>query len=490
VDDARRVRRLRVALFVYLFGVAAYFMPGATWSPVSRFALTRAVVERWELQITRHADATGDRARVGDRYFTDKAPVPSFLAVPAYGVFYAAARLQKRFPAYRATGTEQRPAERVIVSPAFRNGLYVCSVSTAALAGALLGLAVHTLARRRVDERSATLAAVATVIATPVLPYAASFFGHTIAAALLLGAFVLLDPLAPARARPRQVMTAGALLGLSVGTEYMVALPAMLLALWASGTAARGRRGQTLGWLAVGALPIAVGLGVYHTVCFGAPWRTGYSFVVHPAFAPGHATGFLGITTPRPEVVAELLVGPARGLWYVSPLCFVALIGGLVGWRERRDPALPVAALLFGVLLLINASYYQWDGGWATGPRHLVPSLGLLGLGIAYAFAHGRLHLFAAVAGGLSATVLLLTTAVALEAPPDKNAITEYLVPMIREGKIARVSGASNLGLLFGLGRRASLVPLLFWVVAGAAALVALASPRTRDGAGSGRPVE
>src|SRR5690606_29136876 len=107
----------------------------------------------------------------------------------------------------------------------------------------------------------------------------------------------------------------------------------------------------------------------------------GYSYVVHPAFASGHAQGFLGITYPRPEVIYELLIGSSRGLWFVSPLCLVAVIGLWSRWKQARDRAVGVALLVFCSLLWINGSYYQWDGGWATGPRHLVPAIGFLSLG-------------------------------------------------------------------------------------------------------------
>ena len=58
-----------------------------------------------------------------------------------------------------------------------------------------------------------------------------------------------------------------------------------------------------------------------------------------------------------------------------------------------------------------------------------------------------------------SVTIILLGTAVGLEVPPHLDVIFDYIVPTIREGRIARAPGASNLGLLAGLGPRASLVP-------------------------------
>jgi hypothetical protein len=461
-------------------------MPGASWSPVSRYALTRAIVETGSFEITPYAAGTGDRARVDGRFYSDKAPVPSLLALPGYALFHSVAKMRGRLPAFRAEGTEERPARHVVVSPAFANGLYVCSLSTAGLSGALLGVVLLYVLRRRVDEWSACLGAAATVIATPLLPYAASFFGHAVGAAAVLGAAALLDPLGGPPTR-RRVLLAGALLGLAMGTEYVLGVVFIVTALWLAIVAPARDRARSLGLLVAGAVPPLLVVAGYHTACFGAPWRTGYGFIVHPAFAAGQSSGFFGIGAPRLDVAAKLLFGSARGLFYLSPLCLLAVIAGILAWRRSRDPLLVLVAATFLALLIANAGYFQWDGGWATGPRHLVPALGLLGVCVGQAFAQMRLRTLAAVAGGVSATVLLLTTAVGLEAPPDQDAITGYLLPSVRQGLVARISGASNLGLVAGLSRGVSVVPLFVWVVLGLGVLRALSDDAAESATGGAR---
>jgi len=72
---------------------------------------------------------------------------------------------------------------------------------------------------------------------------------------------------------------------------------------------------------------------------------------------------------------------------------------------------------------------------------------------------------------------MVLTTAVGLEAPPDRDAIFGYLLPNLSEGRIARLSGASNLGMALGLPRRASVIPLLLFCAFGALFLLERAAP-------------
>jgi hypothetical protein len=345
--------KLGIWAAVYVFTVCAYFLPGASWSPASRYALTRAIVERQSFEITHYAESTGDRARVGDRFFTEKAPLPSLLAVPAYALFYAVSKVRGHFPAFRAEGTEQRPAQRVSVSPAYRNGLYACSLSTSGFAAATLVWALFRLLRRRVGETAALMGAVSTALATPLFPYATSFFGHTIAAAFLLGAYACTARSVEGGAeRPT---LAGLLLVGAVGSEYLAAIPAAIIAGFFLAGSEPGARARRARGLVVGAAAPALVLAAYHSVCFGAPWRTGYSFVEHPAFA-GQSSGFFGITWPRLEAIYGLSFGTSRGLFYLAPVSAAAIWAGVRAWRVERDRALPIAALALFGLFLVNAS--------------------------------------------------------------------------------------------------------------------------------------
>jgi hypothetical protein len=464
---------------VVVFLVVAYFVPGASWSPVSRYCLTRAIVERQTFDITPCAPATGDRASVGDRFYTDKAPLPSFFAVPAYASFYAIAKLRHRTPAFQASGTPENPAQRVIVSPAFRTGLYVSSLFSSGLAATGLAWALYDVLSRRVSREAATLGTLATLLGTPLFPYATSLFGHTIAAGLLFGAFAVADPRRMRETGPHDVW-AGALLATSIGAEYVVAVPALLVAGSVLLYREREERWAAVKRLLVGALgPLAV-IAIYQTACFGSPLRTGYAFVTHPAFASGQAEGFYGITFVKPEALFGILFGSARGLFYVSPIALVGIVAGVRAIRNDKDPALIVGGLVFASLVLINASYYLWDGGRALGPRHIVPALGFVGVGIGYAFE--RFRTMAALLAGISVTIVVLATAVSLEVPEGRDVIFGHVIPGIRRGAVAVVSGATNIGLLAGLGKRASLVPVFALILGGGFWLLRVVGPARERG--------
>lgn len=462
--------RLRLGYAAWLFGVFCYFLPAATWSPVSRFDLTRAIVEQHTVSIDAFADNTGDRSFRDGHWYSDKAPLPALLAVPAYQAYHLMDLARGKAPEYQAVGTPERPAARLTINRSFQRGLYVCSLSTVAISGVALGLILFELLRRRMSNEGALWGSAGTLLATCIFPYSTGFYGHVMAGAFLAGAALLLDPLHPGSARPPawgRSVGAGACLAAAVGCEYLAAVPALALALT---LLAQQRRSDWLRWLAgllLGALGPGLLIGAYHQVCFGAPWRTGYSFIVNARFAAGHATGLLGIRWPQPLPIVGLLVGRFRGLFYVAPVTLLLFIG-LVARALKRDGAALAGALAFVTLLLVNSSYYMWWGGAAAGPRHLVPALGLLALGLPWLWERrwARWALYAL--GALSAVNMLVIAGVGLEAPERGDVLVDFAYARFLDGRLSMIAGASNLGVELGLVRGGTLGPLLVWLLGGA----------------------
>jgi hypothetical protein len=116
------------------------------------------------------------------------------------------------------------------------------------------------------------------------------------------------------------------------------------------------------------------------------------------------------------------------------------------------------------VVFVLNASYYMWWGGASAGPRHLVPVLPVLAVGVAQAFRSKRtgLVVLSAACAVLSIANVLAITAVGLEAPRS-DILREFAWPRVFQGKVAAFSGASNLGIRFGLRGVWSLVPFVLW---------------------------
>jgi hypothetical protein len=226
---------------------------------------------------------------------------------------------------------------------------------------------------------------------------------------------------------------------------------------------------------------------IYNALAFGSPFHVGYSS--EEGFAELH-TGFFGITYPKLSTVRELLFGSYRGLLPVSPLMGIVPLGLALLWRERRQGPALVAAGIGVYYLLLNASYFYWEGGWAFGPRQMTTALPFLALGLAPLWdmtrPAGRSLLAAAWIWGAAVTLVAVSTT---PQPPAsiKAPVTELLWPAFRDGDlslnpqtfvhnsvdVARLRGgveahaAWNLGEIVGLRGLPSLLPLAcVWVIA------------------------
>jgi len=466
------VANFRVAHATWLFGLVAFFLPAATWSPVSRFDLTRAIVEQGSLRIDRDVRNTGDRAFSGGHWYTDKAPFVSFAAVPVYAAVHVLQHSRGAEPAFEAHGSDSHPARHVIPNKPFSQALYACSLVTNGLAGVAVGLLLFELLRRRTTSRVAFVSSTLVLLGTPLFSYSTSFYSHVPAAALLLGAALALDRrgLRPADALPSRasLRVAGACLALAVGCEYLVAVPAAVMAL-AFAFSLEPRERLTVAWqFALGAFLPALALAAYHTAAFGRPWLTGYSFVTNPEFA-GQARGLLGLHFPTLAGVFGLTFGVRRGLFALSPVAVVGVLFGYAHVRRRHDRTFALGLWALLALFVVNAGYYMWWGGAADGPRHLVPALPFLaagvmvGLGLRQRWA----RLLTLGAGLLSVLNYTLLTAVGVEGPERGDLLYGYAWPRIMQGRLSTFAGSSNLGMRLGLTGVASLAPFVAWGVLG-----------------------
>lgn len=366
--DYAHARRARMGLFLLTLLWGAYFFGGASSNQNARLDAIYGFVEPGTMDTgsfrinhfmvtpTRSIN-TLDWATYEGNYYANKAPGTIWLGAFTYQLLW---HVESLF------GVDQE-APAWVIGNAYAINLFVSVVPLALGALALFELALAfglTVGR-------ASAIAIAGSLGTLWFPYSTQLWGHTTAAALVLVALWQIQ-----RNTARASLLAGACLGLAVCTDYFA-----LLAALAVGSLLLWTRPRQVPVLLLGALPLALALMGYHTMCFGSPFVTA-SQMSNPAFLEqDRALGMFGSLSWH--AVWELSFGLARGLFIQCPILILSLVG-FAQWIWR-EPHRPLPWLCLGAslaYLAANASFNGWHGGATVGARYLICALPFLALGL------------------------------------------------------------------------------------------------------------
>ncbi len=372
------VRAAKAALiFVFALFADAVFTPAHVGNPqqITRMALALSLSEG-RVDIDRFADHTVDIATFEGHHYADKPPGQSILALPSIW-------------ATRAVVGAADPMRPGIF------GLYLTAaiLSTNGLFGAFASALLYLLARRLgAGDRGAVFAAMILAIGTPFLGWSTVLFGHVLSGSLLLVALALACWPRAAPPTAWRGLAVGLVLGVLLLVDF-TALPAAALVALLHLYGARRAGGLAMRALAmlVGAIPGVATLLIYNALAFHSPFRLGYSEVVG---FEGMRSGLFGLSLPSLGVLAQITLGLYRGLLPLSPVLILVPFGLARMPRANRDVAIVISGTIIASLL-INSSYFYWDGGSSTGPRHLVSMLPLACLPLAFL----QPRMFAARAG-------------------------------------------------------------------------------------------
>jgi hypothetical protein len=219
---------------------------------------------------------------------------------------------------------------------------------------------------------------------------------------------------------------------------------------------------------------------VYNTAIFGSPFTLTYQYVANPRLNTLVGTGLLSAAVPTLEALWGLTFSPYRGLFFTSPILLLAIVGftvlarrsartapssGTSVFRAEWLTSLSIVVLFF---LLVSASV-QWFGGYAAGPRYLIPMLPFLVWPLAAAIdrmeydqSQRRTWLRALMFILIALSIIItwsLTVGGQYYTPDDMaNPLLQYSWPHIAAGDVAR-----NVGMLLGLRGIGSLLPLVIF---------------------------
>jgi hypothetical protein len=445
---------------VYLY-VFPYFPRIHSANELPRAYLVKAIVADHTFAIDRGVAAWGATADIspsGGHQYSNKAPGASLLAVPAYA-------------AVRAVAGEPSLAATIWICRAFAGIAPML---------AFLWLLWGFLVRFAPDPDIRRLVLLAYALGSLAMTYSILFYSHQLGAICAASAWILALDVADGRRGRWAMAAAGLLAGAAPLADYQAAFAVVPVAvhvairMWRRAPRpneevpraevvgrAHGRR-ETLPFLAIAAVGAALPIGfllLYHDVCFGSPWRTGYD--ASTTFAVFHQRGFLGITALRWEAFVGSLVRLDNGLLALSPWWLLAIPGTAALWRTGQRGAAAVGAAVAVIYVLFISSINFWRGGWEIGPRYIAAMLPFLLPAVAaqlQAWTGRRVRLGAA-AGlvGVGVAVYVLSSGT-LPYWPDSVAHPLYDVTFRLLGDHLVAPG---LGSALGIGGIAGIAPYL-----------------------------
>ncbi len=348
------LRNKRLLLIAVYLGVAVYLLPmyphGGSANELTRWATAASLIEKGSFEISWTESLIGpnvDTARVGERVYSNKAPGPAIVAAPVYAL------------------------TRIFLGPPTASNIRVSWFAMRLVISTLpLLLLAFWLYRKGTDEFGLAVL----LFATPLFAYSLLLFSHVLSAVLIYAAFRLLFD--EAEFKPWRYVIAGLASGFAVISEF----PAVFaVAVFGVGLlfSERKLRLSRIGYFLLGGLPFVVFLLIYNNALFGSPFSLSYAHENFPEWAGVASQGVFGIGFPTFSNAYLLLVSPARGLFFFSPILILSAINFFTSAeRATLRHRVRTAAVIVSIILLCG--HGAAHGGWAIGARYLVFILPLM----------------------------------------------------------------------------------------------------------------
>ena len=361
------------AVLLFILGYSSMFNNISLPNERSRAYMAMSLVDHHTASIDiplKRFGRIGDRAIFEGKYYSDKAPGSAFLGSISYGI----ARLFTEADDWTIAEILRLLRRTVSLPLALLGFIWIRRL-----------LALYERRHTFVEWTSWTW-----LLGSAAFHYSGAFFGHQMAASLLVGSFLYLRLGAEQRSNKALILS-GILSGAAVVIEYPAALGVLAIGLYAA-LSINQLRSKILIWILAGA-PFACLLALYHDQCFGSPFSFPYEHLAAATYRKIHGAGIAGVTAPEFKAFDLWFLSMRRGLLSGSPFFGVSLLGVIGLWRVDWRAAVSLGLFITSIVLFASSAHI-WGGDWGYGPRILVFSLGLIAIPVCFGLSMLSKHTF------------------------------------------------------------------------------------------------
>ncbi len=330
--------------YVVIFGfhlLMSMFFPDFWQNPnsTSRVLGAHSLVHTGSLKIDEHHELTMDKCLIGDHYYSEKAPLPIYMAAGVY------------FLAYHF-GFAGEPDN---LSPVYFIGDLFSAIGLSLVITMLFFLVV-----KHRPALEAFLLSALPFYGSFIYVFTGTFFSHVISGAMMVMSYVSF--------KKEHWIVAGVWSGMAFLSEFLLILMPVV---WI-GQLIWQNRWRPAVKFAMTLLPFGVFMLLYNYVIGGDAFTMLYKYT-------NNSKDLYGLGIPNPEVIFELLIPDYRGiLFYMPVLIFFVIHFSLQKKFSVRNLLNDSVLMAVIVYFLAFSSFHDWWGGWSYGPRQLIPMAMLL----------------------------------------------------------------------------------------------------------------
>jgi hypothetical protein len=349
--------------------LSSYFLDiWHTPNTVSRALPVLAFSEDKTLQIDKYSDLTMDKSRIGEHFYSDKAPLQTLCMIPLYelikwsGCDKVSDDTGRKYPVYIGyrLGID---AFHVYSLPRLVPVLIVGDLLFGSLPFVLIVIMSFVALHKIKPSVSPVLMVMLAWYGSFIFVFSGTFFNHVFAGFLLLLSFIFI--------KRTDYFLSGLMLGLSFLSEYTVIVAAPL---WFILIRANEKKIRPALLFTAGILPSILFIALYNWLITGSPWKMLNAYHAEQTLAGLHH--HYGFSLPSLKAIWGLSFGGWMGLFNFAPVLYcIAFYFILEVIKNKKLPPGMITNYLvvFGItFFLLISSFFTWWGGWSYGPRYLI----------------------------------------------------------------------------------------------------------------------